>query len=326
MSTTSFLQFPQDAVSMKLSYRPWLASARSSLSATGTRDYGFIGLAMSAADYIDFQATVNPAAAPAPFLLLPRPDPDFRVIFPAVAGLGAENQRTADIINLSAYNRLLAAFDKEQAHIATLTTLLSGSISPAASLAAGHPRFGFAGMPLSAIFTAMAVSFGQLTADEIADLDRSLDTKWTSGSIASHIAHHVDAHEILRANGAPISTIAKIQRLTGSLSPLQASDPTHPFHVELVNYRDGHPDLARQEFRPFAAIIERAGFAISPVPPAAISAAKKKVAATADSAHRQKSQSGNLVFCAHHGMNKSHITEHCQYLGKHGKAAGGGPK
>ena len=282
---------------------------------------------MSAAEYTEFQQRVAAGVAPVPFSFLPRPDQDFRTAFPIDGGLGAEAQRSLDAINLHSFGRSWKAFDKEQELIAAIRSKLIVSISSEASFSAGHATDGFAGMSIQAIFVAMAARFGLLTADEMASLDATLDHKWTSGSITSHIASHVNAHEVLRANGAPISVIAKIQRLTLSLSSIEVADHSHPFHVQVMTYRDSHPDLHLQVFAEFAQIIERAGFSISPtVSSTAISAARSKTAVKSKSeAARRRDFFADKpqVHCSFHGDNDSHDSAHCRVLMAK-KAAGGG--
>lgn len=326
---SSFVDFAQDGISFKLSYRRWATSTRASMAATGTRDFGYAAMAYATqAEYFAFQGRVNPGVAPAAFALLVRPNPDFRAIYPADAA-DAEGQRINDAIHLPMYARDIAAFEKERDILASIRTRLLASICPEATLMAGDPVDGFAGMSIPAIFAAMAAQFGRLSMDELTSIDASLDAKWTSGTISAHLVKHAAAHETLRTNGAPISAIAKIQRLSGSLSDLPLSSPDHPFRVEIINFRDSHPDLAAQVYPDFATIIERAGFAVTPATHSstAISAVKKRPPATASAEPRKPR---GPLFCSHHGNNHSHVTSDCIFLARESRkasgAGGGGAK
>ena len=322
----SITKFPQEGISLKASFNPWKSSARGQLSTTGNRLHGLIGASMPDAEFELYQARFAPGAPFVPFALLVMPAPDFRAAYPLNAPrLGAEAQRSLDSINLHAYNRAITNFDKEQEAMMGARAKIIASISPAVACIVGHPIDGFAGMSILGIFAAMTAHYGLFTADELAALERSLDDVWTSGTIEDHVAKHTATHETLRSNGAPISIPAKIQRLTQSLSALPITDHDHPFRIEVINYRDANPNLALQVFATFAAGIVRAGFGTRPVVSTAISAAKKKpVSSSTESARRQKVQDGPPVYCSHHGMNRSHVTERCQVLAREGKKAAGG--
>jgi hypothetical protein len=273
------------------------------------------------AQYFAFQTRVNPGVVPVPFTLLLRPNADFRAIYPADAA-DAEGQRINDAIHLPMYARDIAAFEKERDILATIRTRLLASISPEATFMAGDPVDGFAGMSIPAIFAAMYAQFGRLTMDELTSIDASLDFKWSSGTISAHLVKQAAAHEILQANGAPISAIAKIQRLAGSLSDLPLSAPDHPFRVEIINFRDSHPNLAAQIYQDFATIIERAGFAVTPAahPSTAISAVKKRPPATTAAEPRRPR---GPLFCSHHGSNHTHVTSDCVFLARESRKASG---
>lgn len=325
MNVNAFQSFPQENTSFVLSYGIWLSSWRSILSSTGTRLYGFIGTSYTTAEFEIFQLRLAPLDHPVAFTLLRYPM-DFRSAYPPPTGLNADEQRVLDAVNLPEHNRTWARYEAEQRDLTAVRTRLIASISPEASLLAGDPTDGFAGMSVEAVFAAMARQFGRLTGPELDALEATLDRTWITGTIAAHVAHHVRVHEVLHTNGATISTIAKIQRLAKSLSHLPASDPAHSFHVVLLTFRDSHPDLTRWSFATFAETIRRAGFEITPSVATTISAARKKPASSStESARRQKVQDGPQVYCSHHGMNRSHVTERCQHLAREGrKMAGGG--
>jgi hypothetical protein len=325
----SIVPFPQTGMTLKASFQPWKSSSRSQLATTGTRLHGFVGASMEAPEYTVFQARFAPLAPFVPFVLLVMPDPDFRIAYPLnVPPLGAEAQRSLDAIHLHAYNRAILNYDKEQEAYMGVRARLIASISPAVACIVGHPIDGFAGMSIQAIFAAMTAHYGLFTADELAALERTLDEVWTAGTIEDHVAKHTATHETLRSNGAPISTPAKIQRLTQSLSALPITDHDHPFRIEVINYRDANPNLALQVFAGFAAGIVRAGFGILPVPHSAISAAKKKSAfdPKSDASLRRRFHvDAPDVHCSHHGPNKTHDTAHCKYMARAaGRGAGGG--
>ena len=338
----TFLPFPQVGVSFKASYWPWLRRARAIFAATGHGPHGLLALTMSAAEFIAFlifmlpplPVGAPPHPAPVAFALLVQPPEAFRVYNPLDPHhpLGADAQRSLDSIMLVQFKRAHDLYDKQNDQITSLRARLCASISPTAEQAAGNPIDGFAFLDMDGIFTAMARKFGSLDSDELLALEHSLDAKWAAGEITQHIAAHRHAHEVLRLNLQPLSMSSRIQKFQASLSSASPSDASHPFYVEIVHYRDSHPDLATLDFDQCADIIARAGSGKSPASSVAISSMKKSSSAThsaptdPETTRRIKAQSGPKVFCSFHGWNSSHVSHSCNKLKQTAAARGGSAK
>ena len=328
-TASTFLQFPQLGLTPKASYWPWLRRARAIFLNTGLRQYGHIGLTMTAAEYALFhESMLGPVAEPVagqpvpparaalvPYAALLPPEEDFRIFAPVDPAADAAAQRNADAISLSNFNRIHTRFEKEQAEIIELRNRLMASISTATEQAASDSIDGFTYISTDTIFQLMQARFGYLVASEVAALEQSLEAKWTSGSITSHIAVHRQVHDILAYNRSEVSTAARIHRLTTSLSACPVTDTAHPFHVEIVAYRISHPNLDDLLFEDFALIIERAGADLLPVPVSAISSAKTVVA-----------KKKRIFNCSFHGKDSSHDSAHCRVLAEQARHASGGGK
>ncbi len=334
----TFLHFPQTGFSFKASYWPWFRRIRAIFAATGPGPHGYLAFTMTTAEYIAFLIFMQPplpvGAPPHPvpvaFALLVQPPENFRVYNPIDPAhpLGADAQRSLDAIMLVQFKRAHDLFDKQTEQLTSLRARLCASISPIAEQAAGNPIDGFAFLDMDGIFAAMARKFGCLDSDELFALEHSLDAKWAAGEITQHIASHRHAHEVLRLNLQPLSMSARIQKFQASLSNVPPSDSSHPFYVEIVHYRDSHPDLATLNFDQFADIIARAGSGKSPAPSVAISSIKRSSSASApidpETARRIKSQSGPKVFCSFHGWNSTHVSHSCNKMKQAATARGGG--
>ena len=330
-SVSNFLAFPQVGLSPKASYWAWLKAARFVFSNTGTRQYGHIGITMDPDEYEVFHEQmlgpvippVPPAHAPprpalVPYVALAAPPDDFRIFSPVDPALDADEQKSADTIALSHFNRLHARFDKERSEVMLLRNRLMASISFSAQAAAGNATNGFMFASTRQIFALMEARFGVLVASEIEALEVTLEAKWTTGTIASHIAIHRQVHDLLFFNHCPMSMPTRISKLAASLSTYPVSDSSHPFYVEIKSYRMSNPNVEDLAFEEFAILMETIGADHLPAVATAISSAKKTSSKTKSTRTR--------YFCTIHGEDSSHDTAHCREVAKRHAAGGGGTK
>lgn len=323
-SISTFKAFPQLGLSPKASYCPWLLSSRFVFSNTGSRRNGHVGQTMTDGEYEEFDEqmlgpVIPGVARPAhvPYAALVAPPDDFRIFSPLDAALNADEQKSADSIALSHFNRLHARFDKEQSELMLLRNRLMASISTSAQAAAGDAINGFMFSSTRQIFALMEARYGVMVASEIEALEATLDTKWSTGTIASHIAVHRMAHDLLHFNRCPMSTPTRISKLAASFSSYSAADPLHPFYVEIKTYRVSHPDVDDLVFEEFAIMMERIGADLLPVPTTAISSAKRAPPKT-------KSLHAKTFTCSFHGKDSSHDSAHCRVLADQARQAAGG--
>ena len=324
-TVSSFTAFPQLGLSPKASYWKWLLSSRFVFSNTGSRLYGHAGQTMNVDEYEAFHEQMLGPVIPGedrpahvPYATLVAPPDDFRTFSPLDPALNADEQKGADSIALSHFNRLHARFDKEQSELMLLRNRLMASISSSAQAAAGDAINGFMFSSTRQIFALMEARYGVLVASEIEALEATLDTKWSTGTIASHIAVHRRAHDLLHFNRCPMSVPTRISKLAASFSSYAASDPLHPFYVEIKTYRMSHPDVEDLIFEDFAIMMERIGADHLPVPATAISSAKR-------APPKNKSLQAKF-FCTVHGEDSFHDTAHCREVAKRKAAGGGGTK
>lgn len=323
---SDFLVFPQPGVSPKHSFFPWLIQAQAVLAATGTRRDGFLGAVLVPEQYAAFQQRrAFPVILVEPQLLvyLPLEDPglDFRVRFPQRAPLAYTELEESNLRDR--FKAETAAYREETTTLAKAVAQLIASISPTAQDAASGSRDGFMGCSLITVINRMTLKFGRLTADELMAAQDSLSHPWDSGDIAAHLAKHRRIHELLLANVAAIPEVFKIGALQRSLGLADAADASSPFRPVFLAYQTRVPVVANRSFADIAIDIESAGESLAP--PTTFAAAAqvktKPAARRRDDGPQHRIQSGPLVFCSHHGDNKTHITAHCQVLARRAAAA-----
>ena len=115
-----------------------------------------------------------------------------------------------------------------------------------------------------------------------------------------------------------MSVPTRISKLAASFSFHSSADPLHPFYVEIKSYRMSNPNVEDLVFEEFAILMERIGADHLPVPPTAISSAKRVPPKTKSLQAR--------FFCTIHGEDSSHDTAHCREVAKRKAAGGGGTK
>lgn len=315
-----FIPFPQQGMSHQRSYWPWWNQVKAVLSVSGTRHHGFLGVVLSQEEFAAYQRR---RALPAILLdadviihePLANPGLVFRARYPQREPIPYTDNEEAALRDQ--FKAATAAYLAESTQLSSLTASLIASISPAVQASAGHPMDGFNSSSLRAIADAMATRYGCLTQEEIEAACDSLDSKWESGRIADHITHHVRTHELLRLNGAPLPEVLKIGHLVKSLAVQDSADSSNAFRAAVQSYYTRVPRVAERTFGTLAADIEIAGSFCSPAA-VSVAAVKKKASTPSGSSEseRRRVQSGPLVFCSHHGDNRTHVTAHCQELAK----------
>ena len=329
---SAFTLFPQTRTSPTMSLLPWLNNNRAVLSAMGARQDGIIGLSYTPDEYGGFQRQkalprILADADIVPFNLLEDPGDDYRIMFPQRAGDDYSAIEEAGLRDQ--FTRIHRAYTAENAVVLAARAALIASIAPEYQAEAGDALLGMALLSIRAIFAAMTARYGTITADEVESLEAQLSRKWESGSLASHIVQHRRIHEVMRINHASLPEILKINRLSGSLSHLPATDLSNPFRAPLMAFNHDYPVPAARTFAALAAQLTQLGEAMHPEPAGAAAAkaiertrsgeTKKRTSSNSD---RERIQNGPLVMCANHGWNKSHVTAFCRAGSR--KGAGGG--
>lgn len=298
----------------------------------GPRENGIIGITFTPDEYGAFQRQkalprILADADLVPFNLLEDPGDDYRVMFPQRAG---EDYSAIEEAGLrDQFTRIHRAYTAENAIVCAARAAIIASIAPENQAEAGDALLGMALLSIRGIFAAMTARYGTITADEVEALEGQLSRKWVSGSLALHIVRHRRVHEVMRINHASLPELLKINRLSGSLSHLPATDLANPFRAPLMAFNHDYPVPANRTFAALAAQLIQLGETMYPEPAGAAAAkaiergrsgeTKKRTSSNSD---RERIQSGPLVLCANHGWNKSHVTAFCRAGAR--KGAGGG--